>query len=614
MLLEAATLKQRAQALLRDLNGLLTDKGLSKDVTEQLQTVRGALRKKWADLLDAPAGDGEPAAATEAARLWLEAADVLRQDDSLDAQRGNLHQALVAWGLAQAAAEGEQPDWDDYPCIADVFPDAVVFRYDGDLWRADYSVDADDKITLGDPVRVDVAYVPEEPGEAPMDEAMASGDTPSMQNDPNVGGGTDRKKIPASSFAGKNRSFPIVTPQDVADAAQSIGRAGPDNYSTDQLKANIIRIAKAKGAAFVAKLPQAWQDAKAKEAAQPPLIGDDGAALDETAELLTGDVIPLVEAGSTADTVRVKLISPGWGSSGFYSSAVLRKAAPFFEGAPAFLDHPTAEEDAARPEGSVKNLIGRYRGVRFDEAGTDGPGVYGDLPLATWCRDFVLGLRPHVGTSIRAYGVAETGEAEGRRGAIIKEIRAAKSCDVVTTAGRGGRILDLYEAARGGRPPEGEPPTERSPGVDNLLTEAEAKNLREAMAAVESERDAAIARQRELQHELQMREAVGALQQQISQYQLHPLTAAKLATDLQPRVPFTGDKVDTTALETLVKEAVKAEVQYIAATSGVGGGAIRGMGGSANEDQEQTAADQRLEESFTRLLGPELAKTAAAGR
>jgi phage head maturation protease len=77
--------------------------------------------------------------------------------------------------------------------------------------------------------------------------------------DPDVGGGVDRDKIPAEDFAGKDRSFPIVTPQDVADAARSLGRAGSDNYSTDQIKANIIRIAKRKGAAFEAKLPDAWK-------------------------------------------------------------------------------------------------------------------------------------------------------------------------------------------------------------------------------------------------------------------------------------------------------------------------------------------------------------------
>lgn len=77
--------------------------------------------------------------------------------------------------------------------------------------------------------------------------------------DPDVGGGVDRDKIPAADFAGRDRSFPIVTPGDVSDAASSIGRAGSDNYSGDQLKKNIIRIARRKGASFVAELPESWK-------------------------------------------------------------------------------------------------------------------------------------------------------------------------------------------------------------------------------------------------------------------------------------------------------------------------------------------------------------------
>lgn len=78
--------------------------------------------------------------------------------------------------------------------------------------------------------------------------------------DPDVGGGVDRDKIPAEDFAGADRSFPIVTPGDVSDAASSIGRAGDDNDSTGQLKANITRIAHRKGPQFVDELPESWKD------------------------------------------------------------------------------------------------------------------------------------------------------------------------------------------------------------------------------------------------------------------------------------------------------------------------------------------------------------------
>lgn len=81
---------------------------------------------------------------------------------------------------------------------------------------------------------------------------------------------SERDEMANSDFAGKDGSFPIKEPGDVAAAASSIGRAGPDNYSTDELKSNIIRIARRKGPAFVAQLPEAWKDGKmAKDAAAP---------------------------------------------------------------------------------------------------------------------------------------------------------------------------------------------------------------------------------------------------------------------------------------------------------------------------------------------------------
>jgi phage I-like protein len=70
----------------------------------------------------------------------------------------------------------------------------------------------------------------------------------------------ERKSMPSEDFAGKGTSFPIKTPEDVHDAACSIGRAGAGNDSPDELKKNIIRIAKRKGGAFVARLPEAWKD------------------------------------------------------------------------------------------------------------------------------------------------------------------------------------------------------------------------------------------------------------------------------------------------------------------------------------------------------------------
>lgn len=67
----------------------------------------------------------------------------------------------------------------------------------------------------------------------------------------------ERKSMGKGSFAGKGTSFPINKPEDVSAAAHALGRAGPGNLSTDRIKANIIRIAKAKG--WASHLPEAWR-------------------------------------------------------------------------------------------------------------------------------------------------------------------------------------------------------------------------------------------------------------------------------------------------------------------------------------------------------------------
>jgi hypothetical protein len=130
--------------------------------------------------------------------------------------------------------------------------------------------------------------------------------------DPDVGGGTDRDKIPAADFAGRNRSFPIVTPGDVSDAASSIGRAGSDNYSSDKLKENIIRIARRKGPSFVAELPDSWTNEGSKKMAQDTDTDtqDDASTTqdDQTSQQVDGEG---AGAPMKADTAKGKKPFPG---------------------------------------------------------------------------------------------------------------------------------------------------------------------------------------------------------------------------------------------------------------------------------------------------------------
>src|SRR5207245_1127898 len=64
-------------------------------------------------------------------------------------------------------------------------------------------------------------------------------------------------------------------------------------------------------------------------------------------------------------------------------------------------------------------------------------------------REHVDSLAKHIGMSIRAAGRAKEGKADGRSGPIIEQLTRGISVDYVTTPGAGGKILQLFEAARG---------------------------------------------------------------------------------------------------------------------------------------------------------------------
>lgn len=78
--------------------------------------------------------------------------------------------------------------------------------------------------------------------------------------DPDVGGGVDRDKLPASDFVfPAERDFPVPTPADVPDAVSSWGQyKGP--HSFDEFKTKLTALADRKGPKFAAELPNSWKD------------------------------------------------------------------------------------------------------------------------------------------------------------------------------------------------------------------------------------------------------------------------------------------------------------------------------------------------------------------
>lgn len=273
---------------------------------------------------------------------------------------------------------------------------------------------------------------------------------------------SERSSMDAGDFAGKGKSFPISSPQDVAAAAHAMGRAGAGNYGMSTLKANIIRIAKRKG--WTKYLPKAWQDggASTDSTATPTAQKESGDLIIHHADrqliliesASTIDVIELREgsASSTKSDYEIKLIGPGAGTTAYYPADILQRDGPkvFKEGTKVFLNHQTPQEQAARPEGDVNNLAGVLAtDAEWKESHAKGPGLYARMKVFADHAATVAEKAKHIGMSIRAYGSQAV--QEGRK--LMKEglpvlgsFRGSRSVDIVAQAGAGGMILT--EAAK----------------------------------------------------------------------------------------------------------------------------------------------------------------------
>ena len=153
-----------------------------------------------------------------------------------------------------------------------------------------------------------------------------------------------------------------------------------------------------------------------------------------------GTIAPM---GPTGSRVRLRVIDAGIGSSGIYPASTIEAAAPLVApGTPIYADHPTVSEGYERPERSVRDLVGFIEGNgRYI---TESHSIEAEASILPKWREPLAAMHQHVGMSIRA--AADVEEREGKR--IIQRITAIESVDLVTKAGRGGKVLELLESAR----------------------------------------------------------------------------------------------------------------------------------------------------------------------
>jgi len=208
---------------------------------------------------------------------------------------------------------------------------------------------------------------------------------------------------------------------------------------------------------------------------------------------------------------KVVLIQEGLGNLKdcfYYTKEAIQSAPPVFEGKKVYADHPDALEEQTRPERSVRDVLGHFENCHVEEGIQGQSLLVGDLVLVNgasfdWARDqFVHALeysakfpnQDFIGLSINASGDAVTFELDeflsqneipeaaqaklsmaSSQGAdevrAVRQFTEAVSCDLVTEAGAGGKILQMLEMEK---------------QVMKKKIEAEEKKLKESEESEES--------------------------------------------------------------------------------------------------------------------------------
>jgi hypothetical protein len=338
--------------------------------------------------------------------------------------------------------------------------------------------------------------------------------------------------------------------------------------------------------------------------------------------LLQEGVIPLVEGAVRKDgTIPLRIVKPGWGSSGYYPAELLKEQASsvFPKGTKMFWDHQTEKEKRERPERSLRDLAAEtVDDAVWMDKGPRGPGVYANAKVFAPYREAIDELAPHIGTSLVAYGEVKTGTREGRKGPIVESfVGKAASVDFVTTAGAGGEVISLFEAARN-----------RGAGVPDDSTgetDVSQEELQEAQRALAAERE----KTRRLQEASALRDARDAARDILLSEKVPDLVSKRLLESAANLVHLTDDgDLDKSRFERDFKGLVEGEMRYLQSLMGVkrnaGGPRIgsslseSGLFGRDDDDDSgstEESLEKELTEAFRNMgLSESQAALAARGR
>jgi hypothetical protein len=581
-LTEEATKKAQLRAAMNTIKGLMKDKSLPKKIQDALEACDAHFSKTWEDMTQGGADDNpenQPQGKTESMHESMTIGTRLE---------GNIHTAFT--DMVDDLYEQGALTRDEYTALHGTITDIMDAFYTAIMQDCPQLYDRSPWMDAPDP----------------QDDAMME----AIFNEGKTEGGKD---FPASDYAyvpdpEKPSTWKLrltskpggdPDPGIVGAAAAALGKG---------FRGKKVQIPSGDLAKVKAKVRAAWKKANPDKSADDMPDGiKESAPLAEAdnLQLIESDFSELVERSVRPDgTAPIKIIQPGWGSSGYYPPEVLARDGPnvFKSGMQMFWNHQTAEEEAARPEGDLNGLAAKLvTDARWDPNHVKGPGLYADAQIYQPYQEAIDDMGPDIGVSIRARGEAKPGNAEGRQGPIISRIADAKSVDFVTKPGAGGAVLQLFESARRGA---AQPTIQEG---DKTMDEKALKEVQEANAQLKTQLE-------QLQEKMILRDAGDYAAKKLAVAPLHTATKDRLKLELVKTAPVKEGKIDFAAFDAKITEAIQTETAYLVEVTG--GGQITGMGGTGEPAEPKPEEVQKsMKESYMDLGYTEkMAEVMAKGR
>lgn len=274
----------------------------------------------------------------------------------------------------------------------------------------------------------------------------------------------------------KKEAAVVTTPSD--EAIDGVGQLLVANPGISA--SAFFNLLKSSGYTFVRKTPSEADSGSSNAQALRPGVKKEHAAFKFRSSV---KILESAKADPAGTKFRTILIQEGLGNLNdrfYYTKQALQSAVPVFEGKKIYADHPSSDDEQTRPERSVRDILGYFENVGYEES-SDGRGqLVGDVHVLTehaWARELMRHSvdfskkfpdKDFVGLSINASGDAvDASLEEFMKGneipesalkkmseakdqgieqiRVVSNINEAVSCDLVTEAGAGGKVLSLLE-------------------------------------------------------------------------------------------------------------------------------------------------------------------------